>query len=65
MKFTIKYSFDTETKQYIAEIPEFHLSDFGETIDDAERNVKMALSLYIEETMTGSDKTDHKQIQYA
>ena len=66
MNFSIKYSFDIETKQYIAEIPELHLSDFGNTIDEAEKNIKTVLSLYIEEiTTSDATKSDHKSLQYA
>ncbi len=65
MNFSIKYSFDIETKQYIAEIPELHLSDFGDTIDEAEQNIKITLSLYIEEITTNNRKSDHKNLQYA
>ncbi len=56
MNFSIKYSFDIETKQYIAEIPELNLSDFGGTIDEAEQNIKVVLSLYIEEMTTTNTK---------
>lgn len=64
MNFTIKYSFDIETKQYIAEIPEYNISDFGDTIDEAEKNVKIALSLYLDELLADK-KSDKKEIKYA
>lgn len=64
MNFTIRYNFDIETKQYIAEIPEYNLSDFWDTIDEADKNVKVALSLYLEEML--SDKRSKEQkLKYA
>lgn len=65
MNFTIKYSFDIETRQYVAEIPELHLSDFGDTMNDAEKNIKTVLSLYIDEITTNQTKSDRKNLQYA
>jgi len=65
MNFTIKYSFDIETRQYVAEIPELHLSDFGDTMNDAEKNIKTVLSLYIDEITANQTKSDHKNLQYA
>ena len=50
MNFSLQYSFDTETKQFIASIPEFNLSDYGDTLEEADKNVKAMLSLYIEES---------------
>ena len=63
MHFTITYSFDIETNQYIAEIPELNLSDFGDTFDEADKNVKNMLSLYIEE-ITATPEHD-KKLQHA
>lgn len=64
VKFTIKYSYDFETKQYIAEIPELHLSDFGDTIDEALDNVKKALDLYVED-VAEVNLHKKKEVQYA
>jgi predicted RNase H-like HicB family nuclease len=63
VKFSIKYSYDFETKQYIAEIPELHLSDFGDTIDEAFDNVKKALELYLEDVTKVNLHT--QEVQYA
>ena len=63
VNFTIKYSYDFDTKQYIAEIPELHLSDFGDTIDEALDNVKQALELYIQDV--AEVNLHKKEIQYA
>lgn len=64
MNFSIKYSFDIETKQYIAEIPELGLSDFWDSIDEAEKNIKITLALYIEE-ITKNSKNISKKLEYA
>lgn len=63
VNFTIKYSYDFVTKQYIAEIPELHLSDFGDTIDEALDNVKKALNLYLEDV--AEIDLHKKKVQYA
>ena len=44
----IKYSFDEETKQFIAYIPSLNLSDYGDTLEEAHNNLLQALKLYIE-----------------
>jgi len=62
VNFTIKYSYNFETKQYIAEIPELHLSDFGDTIDEALDNVKKALDLYVEDV--AEVHVHNKEVQY-
>ena len=61
--FTITYNYDPQTKQYIAEITELNLSDFGDTLDEAENNLKEALALYLEETY--NPQFTKKKIQYA
>ena len=53
MNFTITYGFDPVTRQYVAEVPEFQLSDFGATLEEAESNVRAALGLYLEEAVFG------------
>jgi predicted RNase H-like HicB family nuclease len=63
MKFNIIYDYDLETKQYIAEIPEFNLSDYWDTIDEADKNLKLALSIYLEELV--DDKLKSKSLEYA
>jgi predicted RNase H-like HicB family nuclease len=50
--FSIQYSFDPETKQFIASIPELHLSDYGDSLDEAEKNLKAMATLYFEESST-------------
>jgi len=55
--FSIKYSYDAETNQYIAFIPELNLSDFWDTIFDAEKNLWEQLKLYIEELKSNNTKT--------
>ncbi len=54
--FTIKYWFDPETKQYIAEVPELNISDYWNTIIEAEKNLQKWLNLYFEETIGTSVK---------
>lgn len=44
--FSIKYWYDFETKQYIAEIPELNISDYWETIEKAHKNLQKWLTLY-------------------
>jgi len=44
----IKYSFDEETKQFIATIPSLNLSDYGDTLEEAHKNLMEALKLYME-----------------
>jgi predicted RNase H-like HicB family nuclease len=57
MNFSIQYSFDTETRQYIASVPELGLSDYGDTIAEAESNLRAMITLYFEESMNKiSDK---------
>lgn len=66
MNFSIRYNFDIETKQYIAEIPEYNLSDFWDTIDEADKNVKAALSLYLEEMLSDKkSKSKEQKLKYA
>lgn len=66
MNFTLKYGFDPVTRQYLAEVPEFHIADFGDTLEDAEKNVKIALGLYFEELVDGvAKKTAVKRREYA
>ena len=55
--FSIKYSYDDETNQYIAFIPELNLSDFWDTIFEAEKNLTEQLKLYIEELKSNNTKT--------
>jgi len=45
---SIKYKFDEETKQFIAEIPSLDLSDYGNTLEEAHKNLMEALKLYME-----------------
>ena len=54
----IKYSFDEETKQFIAEIPSLNLSDYGDTLEEAHKNLLKALELYmkIKYNLVSSDK---------
>lgn len=59
MNFSIHYSFDTETRQYIASVPELGLSDYGETIAEAENNLRSMITLYFEENI---DKMSHKKV---
>lgn len=47
--FDIKFGFDEETKQFIAEIPSLSLSDYWDTLEEAQKNLMSALQLYIEE----------------
>lgn len=47
--FSIKYSFDPETQQFIAEIPEINLSDYWDNIFEAQNNLFTALELYMKE----------------
>jgi predicted RNase H-like HicB family nuclease len=64
MRFNIIHSYDMETGQYIVEIPEFNLVDYWDTIDEAENNLKGALSLYLEE-FTENKKLNSKELEYA
>ncbi len=63
MNFTIKYAFDMETRQYIAEIPELNLSDYWDTIQEAESNIKQTLNLYFEEILSTKLNTN-KKLEY-
>jgi len=63
VNFNIPYNYDPQTKQYIAEIPQLNLSDFGDTIDEAEKNVKQALKAYLEEVY--ASKFTKKEVEYA
>lgn len=50
MMFQVQYGFDTKTQQFTATIPELNnISDFGETIEEAECNIAKAAELYLEE----------------
>ena len=62
--FTIKYWYDLESKQYIAEIPELNISDYGETINEANMNLQAWLNLYFEE-ITNNIKTNKQEVAYA
>lgn len=46
MTFQVHYSYDEETKQYIATIPDLNISDYGTSTEVAERNLMKALQLY-------------------
>lgn len=59
--FSIQYSFDPETKQFIASIPELHLSDYGDSLDEAEHNLKAMATLYFEESSNTTHKPPHAQ----
>ncbi len=48
IEYEIKYSFDTETGQIVAEIPELSLADFGKSFEEAEKNIIAALKTYLE-----------------
>ena len=61
MTFSIQYSFDPETKQFIASIPELHLSDYGDSIDEADKNLKTMITLYFEEAQKTQQK-DHAYV---
>ena len=45
----IQYSFDIETKLFIASILDPNLSDFGDTPEQAKKNVLTMLYLYFDE----------------
>ena len=47
--FSIKYGYDEETNQYIAEIPELNISDYWDTLEEAHKNLQIWLSLYFSE----------------
>jgi len=47
-EYEVRYSFDAETGQIIAEIPELSLADSGHTFDEAEKNIMDALKTYLE-----------------
>jgi len=47
--FDIRFGFDEETKQFIAEIPSLNLSDYGDTLEEAYKNLLEALQLFKEE----------------
>lgn len=64
MNFNILHSFDLETEQYIAEIPEFNLADYWNTIDEADNNIKKTLTLYLKELISDK-KLNSKSLQYA
>jgi len=62
--FTIKYWYDLNTRQYIAEIPELNISDYGETMNEANINLQAWLNLYFEE-VTSNLKTNKQEMVYA
>ena len=61
---SIKYSFDEETKQFIAEIPSLNLSDYGDTLEQAHENLLKALELYmnVKYNLVSSDKKVHETV---
>jgi len=61
---SIKYSFDEETKQFIAEIPSLNLSDYGDTLEQAYKNLLKALELYmnVKYNLVSSDKKVHETV---
>lgn len=61
---SIKYSFDEETKQFIAEIPSLNLSDYGDTLEQAHENLLKALELYmnVKYNLVPSDKKVHETV---
>jgi len=59
----IRYSFDEETKQFIAEIPSLNLSDYGDTLEEAHKNLLEALKLYME-VKYGINSLDKKTDKY-
>ena len=48
IEYEIKYSFDTETGQIVAEIPELSLADSGRSFEEAEENIIAAIKTYLE-----------------
>lgn len=52
MNFSFQYSYDVDTKQYIASVPELWLSDYGDSIAEAETHLRDMIALYFEETAT-------------
>ncbi|MEK7523311.1 MAG: type II toxin-antitoxin system HicB family antitoxin [Patescibacteria group bacterium] len=45
-----------EGKYFVAYVPTLGISDFGQTVDDAQKNVKTAISVHIEGLIkTGSE----------
>jgi len=62
--FTINYWYDLETKQYIAEIPELNISDYWETINEANMNLQAWLNLYFEEIISNL-KITKQEVAYA
>ncbi|MDD4151843.1 MAG: hypothetical protein PHR68_04475 [Candidatus Gracilibacteria bacterium] len=63
--FTIKHGYDLETKQYIVEIPELNLSDYGDTLVEALSNLEGAMNLYFEEMSLTKKESNNKSIFYA
>lgn len=63
--FTIQYWYDSESNQYIAEIPELNISDYWNTIDEASKNLQKWLTLYFEETSYTPKNINNKQEIYA
>lgn len=61
---SIKYSFDEETKQFIAAIPSLNLSDYGNTLEQAHENLLKALELYmnVKYNLVSSDKKVHETV---
>jgi predicted RNase H-like HicB family nuclease len=48
---TLKYIIYKENKFYIAQSLNVDVSSFGETIDEAKKNIQEALELYFEEDL--------------
>jgi predicted RNase H-like HicB family nuclease len=65
LNFHIKYSYDITTNQYIAEIPEFNISDFWDTLEEAENNLKKWLELYFQELKEMNYNNKNKFVEYA
>jgi len=57
--FDIKFGFDEETKQFIAEIPSLYLSDYGDTLEEAYKNLLESLQLYMEEKYNLKSKKEY------
>ncbi|MBT4936790.1 hypothetical protein HON22_02630 [Candidatus Peregrinibacteria bacterium] len=62
MIFQVHYSYDEETKQYIATMVGLRISDYGLTIEEAEENLMKAVGLCLDELKSSPSTKNIKKV---